>query len=126
MAEGTTCVKSAGKAEKAITAKSKALEPRAYDKAGRRERPPQGWACHGVETSLWEGEWEGYVRTQEKKRPSEGHSPLKTAEEGIRQDMNEIERVRATRPLETAEKRTWNESDVMRAQARDSRGRDLS
>jgi len=45
-----------------------------------------------------------------KKRPSEGHSPLKTAEEGICQDTKESERVRATRPLETAEKRTWNEA----------------
>jgi len=126
MAEGTACVESAGEAEKAIAAKSEALEPGAYDKAGRRERPPQGRARHGVETSPREGEWEGYVRTRGKKRPSEGHSPLKTAEEGIRQDTKESERVRATRPLETAEKRTWNESDVMRARAGDSRGRDSS
>ena len=100
MAEGAACVKSAGEAEKAITAKSEALEPRAYDKAGRRERPPQGGAWHGVKTSPQEGEQEGYVRTwgksdrgeltsghrrgkdtsgTERKRPSKrsskGHSP---------------------------------------------------
>jgi hypothetical protein len=36
MAQGTTGVKSAGKAKKATTAKSKALEPRVYGKAGSR------------------------------------------------------------------------------------------
>jgi len=51
MAEGTACVESAGEAEKAIAAKSEALEPRAYGKARRRERPPQSGAWHGVETS---------------------------------------------------------------------------
>jgi len=63
MAEGTTCVKSAGKAEKAIAAKSEALEPGAYGKARRCERPPQSGAWHGVKTSPREGEQEGYVRT---------------------------------------------------------------
>jgi len=72
MAEGTACVESAGEAEKAIAAKSEALEPGAYDKAGRRERPPQGWARHGVETSPREGEWEGYVRTREKSDRARG------------------------------------------------------
>ena len=39
MAAGTACVESAGEAEKAIAAKSEALEPTAYGKAGsRRER----------------------------------------------------------------------------------------
>ena len=66
MAKGATCIKSAGKAEKAITAKSKALEPRVYGKAGRHKRPLQGRAWHGVKTSLQEGEQEGYVRTWEK------------------------------------------------------------
>jgi len=66
MTEGTACVESAGEAEKAIAAKFEALEPGAHDKAGRRERPPQGGARHGVETSPREGEREGYVRTRKK------------------------------------------------------------
>jgi len=45
MVEGTACVEPAGEAEKAIVAKSEALEPGAYGKAGRRERPSQGGAC---------------------------------------------------------------------------------
>jgi len=73
MVEGTACVEPAGKAEKAITAKSKALEPRAYGKAGRCERPSQGGPWHGVKTSLQEEEQEGYIRTRGK-QPSEGHS----------------------------------------------------
>ena len=72
MVEGTACVEPAGEAEKAIAAKSKALEPGAYGKAGRRERPLQGGPWHGVETSLREEEQEGYVRTWGK-RLSEGH-----------------------------------------------------
>jgi len=66
MTEGTACVESAGKTEKAIAAKSEALEPGAHDKAGRRKRPPQGGARHGVKTSPRDGEREGYVRTQKK------------------------------------------------------------
>jgi len=51
MAEDTTSVRSAGKAEKAITAKSKALEPGAYGKAGSRCKwPLPGKAGHGIET----------------------------------------------------------------------------
>ena len=45
MVEGTTCIEPAGEAEKAIIAKSEVLEPGAYGKAGRRERPSQGGAC---------------------------------------------------------------------------------
>ena len=45
MVEGTACVKPAGEAEKAIVAKSEVLEPGAYGKAGRCERPSQGGAC---------------------------------------------------------------------------------
>jgi len=45
MVEGTTCIEPAGEAEKAIVAKSEALEPGAYGKAGRHERPSQGGAC---------------------------------------------------------------------------------
>jgi len=70
--KGTTCIESAGKAEKAIAAKFEALEPRAHDKAGRHKRPPQGGAQHGVETSPWEGEQEKYVRTQKKSNQVRG------------------------------------------------------
>ena len=66
MTEGTACVESAGKTEKAIAAKSKVLEPGAHDKAGRCERPLQGGAWHGVKTSPQEGKQEGYVRTWKK------------------------------------------------------------
>ena len=42
LAEGTAGVELAGKAERAITANPKALEPWAYDEAGRQaETPPQ-------------------------------------------------------------------------------------
>jgi len=53
MAEDTTGIGSAGKAEKAIAVKSEALEPRVYCKAGssgRHEWPPQGKAGHGAKT----------------------------------------------------------------------------
>jgi len=66
MTEDTACVESAGKAEKAIAAKFEVLEPGAHDKAGRCERPLQGGARHGVETSPQEGERERYIRTQKK------------------------------------------------------------
>jgi len=60
MAKDTTSIKSAGKAEKAITTKSEALEPGAYGKVGSRCKwPLQGKAGHGTETPPQEG----YVRT---------------------------------------------------------------
>ena len=56
MAENTASVGSAGKAEKAIAAKSKALEPGAYGKAGSRCKwPLPGEAGHGTETPPQEG-----------------------------------------------------------------------
>jgi len=73
MVEGTACIEPASKAEKAIAAKSEALEPGAYSKAGRRKRPSQGGPWHGVETLPQEEEQEGYVRTRGKQL-SEGHS----------------------------------------------------
>jgi hypothetical protein len=38
MAQGTTGIESAGEAKKATTAKSKALEPGVYSKAGSRHK----------------------------------------------------------------------------------------
>jgi hypothetical protein len=56
MAEGTAGIESAGGAENATAAKSEALEPGAYGKAGsRRERPLHSRACHGVDTLTQEG-----------------------------------------------------------------------
>ena len=53
MAEGTTGVKSAGRAEKATAAKSEALESGAYGKAGsRREGPLHGGAWAALSNQL--------------------------------------------------------------------------
>ena len=60
MAEGTASVEPTGWAEKATTVKLKALEPRAYSKAGSRHKwPLQGEASQGVETLPQEGKEEG-------------------------------------------------------------------
>ena len=49
MAKGTASIERAGRAEKATAAKLKALEPRAYGKAGNRcKMPLQGDASHRV------------------------------------------------------------------------------
>jgi len=126
MAEGTACVESASGAEKAITAKSEALEPRAYGKAGRRERPPQGGAWHGVETSPQEGEREGYVRTREKGDQVRDTHLWRPQRKGYIRIRKGSDRVRATRPLETAEERARNEGDLSRARTGDRRGRGSS
>jgi len=103
MAKGTACVESAGKAEKAIAAKSEALEPGAYGKARRRERPPQSGAWHGVETSPREGEREGYVRTWGKSNRVRGTHLWRLQRDGCVTIWDESSQERATRPLETAE-----------------------
>ena len=106
--KGTACIESAGKTEKAIAAKSKALEPGAHDKAGRCERPLQGGAWHGVETSPREGEREGYVRTWKKSDQVRGTHLWRPQRKGY------------------VKERTWNEGELMGEQAGDCRGRDLS
>jgi len=107
MAKGTTCVESAGKAEKAITAKSKMLEPGAYGKACRCEMPLQSRAWHGVETSLQEDKQEGYIRTWGKSNQVRGTHLWRPQRDGYIRIWDESGQVRATYPLETAEERSW-------------------
>jgi len=125
MAEGTACVESAGEAEKAIAAKSEALEPRAYGKARRRERPPQSGAWHGVETSPREGKQEGYVRTWGKSNRVRGTHLWRPQRDGCITIRDESGWERATRPLETAEG-SRNGSDLTMARAGGHRRRNSS
>lgn len=62
LAEKTTSVELAGRAEKATATKLEVLEHGTYHKAGpRHDTPPQGEARHEVETPLREGKGEFHV-----------------------------------------------------------------
>ena len=109
MAKGTAGVGSAGGADKATVAASEALGPWAYGRAGgrasvkchRKARPGIGstHCCKRASecllsrkgckkgTDKLEPAAGGTCQDTEIMRPNEGHSPLKTAEEGTRHDM---------------------------------------
>jgi len=88
IAEGTSCVESAGEAEKAIAVKSEALEPTAYGKAGsRRERVREGVMlghCRKTVTAS--------TRAMDRKEDDQatGTHPLKIAEGGTRQNTERM------------------------------------
>ena len=100
MAEGTSSVGSAGRADKATVAASEALGPRAYGRAGggsakglHMARPSMGSTPRKgerapVESERMRGAPTGWARRggirqdTGRMRPSEGHSPLETIEEG--------------------------------------------
>ena len=77
-AEVTACIESGGKAEKAIAAKSKVLEPMAYSKGGSRSKRvrPKG----GIGTLLQEGEH--VCNRLERRQVGEVHTPSEGHREG--------------------------------------------
>jgi len=80
LAEKTTSVELAGKAEKATATKLEVLEHGTYHKAGpRHDTPPQGEARHEVETPLREGKGELHVLPQTRGAAATGRARSRRA-----------------------------------------------